>query len=125
MPPSFDRRLGEDEMRSLVPREETKRFRSRPARALRSSLALTLGALILGLGIVGAPTVASAEAELGEKVYDAMVLRPVGFLRTVGGFALFVVSVPLLAIEGDYASSWDYLVVTPADDAFKRELGQI
>ncbi len=54
---------------------------------------------------------------------DVAVLRPVSFVTTVAGFALFIatlpISIPTLSVE----KSFDLLVTRPAAYTFGRELG--
>ncbi|MCH7866864.1 MAG: hypothetical protein IH881_04160 [Myxococcales bacterium] len=62
---------------------------------------------------------------VGLSVFDAVVLRPVGVVATLGGFALFVVSVPFVAPAGRIATAWDIFVYASYDDTFVRPLGEI
>lgn len=62
---------------------------------------------------------------VGLSVFDAVVLRPVGAVATLGGFVLFVASVPFVAPAGRIATSWDIFVYASYDDTFVRPLGEI
>jgi hypothetical protein len=60
---------------------------------------------------------------LGDRVFDAIVLRPMGFLGTTVGFAAFVASLPLAGPSLQIDKAWEQFVVEPADFTFQRELG--
>ncbi|MCH7600137.1 MAG: hypothetical protein IH973_10300 [Myxococcales bacterium] len=62
---------------------------------------------------------------VGLSVFDAIVLRPVGAVATLGGFVLFVASVPFVAPAGRIATAWDIFVYASYDDTFVRPLGEI
>ncbi|MCH7869953.1 MAG: hypothetical protein IH881_19840 [Myxococcales bacterium] len=62
---------------------------------------------------------------MGLSVFDAVVLRPVGAVATLGGFVLFVASVPFVAPAGRIATAWDIFVYASYDDTFVRPLGEI
>ncbi len=62
---------------------------------------------------------------MGLSVFDAVVLRPVGVVATLGGFVLFVASVPFVAPAGRIATAWDIFVYASYDDTFVRPLGEI
>jgi len=55
--------------------------------------------------------------------YDVLLLRPLGFLATVGGFTCFTIALPFSAINRDISTPWDIFVVEPADFTFRRPLG--
>ncbi len=54
---------------------------------------------------------------------DIVLARPGGFIATLLGTAVFVVSSPFAALGGNAGESWDALVVTPASYTFQRPLG--
>ena len=56
---------------------------------------------------------------------DATIYRPFGLAMTVGGFGIFVISLPFSAIGGNVSQSFDSLVKDPAKFTFKRRLGDI
>lgn len=59
------------------------------------------------------------------KIFDSLLLRPVGIAATAIGMGIFVVSLPFTAaIQGDIRKTFDVLVVEPAIFAFKRPLGK-
>jgi len=67
----------------------------------------------------------SGEPHLGYKVYDAVLLRPLGFLQLAIGAVVFVPSYPVsLLFDGDE----DVLracITDPARRTFQRPLGQL
>ncbi len=62
---------------------------------------------------------------LGLSALDVLLLRPLGAASTLGGFAVFLVSVPFVAPSERIATSWDIFVYGPYDDTFLRPLGEI
>jgi hypothetical protein len=59
----------------------------------------------------------------GNMAVDAVIVRPVCFLATVVGSALFVVSLPVSAISKSVRPAAHALVVRPAKVTFTRPLG--
>jgi hypothetical protein len=58
-------------------------------------------------------------------VADALVVRPLGFVATVLGSALFVVALPVAAISGSTHETAEALVLKPARFTFKRQMGDM
>ena len=56
---------------------------------------------------------------------DALVVRPMGFVATVIGSALFVVALPVAAISGSTHQTAEALVMKPARFTFKRPMGDM
>ena len=56
---------------------------------------------------------------------DATVYRPFGLAMTIGGFGIFVISLPFSALAGNTDQSFDALVKDPAKFTFQRRLGDI
>jgi hypothetical protein len=56
---------------------------------------------------------------------DAIVVRPMGFVATVLGSALFVISLPVAAISGSTHQTAEALVAKPARFTFTRPLGDL
>lgn len=54
---------------------------------------------------------------------DLILVRPLGFVATLAGSAVFIVSIPFSAIGGNTEEAWESLVVSPATYTFKRPLG--
>ena len=93
-------------------------------------------AVILALATAGPAPGLPADAAGGEQVragvvlqkigaatLDVVVLRPLGAVATVAGFAFFLVSSPITAASQRIGTSWDTLVLAPADYTFQRPLG--
>lgn len=84
-----------------------------------------LSALALA-AVIAFPAMA-AEPEDGPRwenmVADAVIARPFGLVATVGGSALFVVTLPFSAAGGNVKQAADTLVVGPARETFVRCLG--
>ena len=60
----------------------------------------------------------------GEKmIADMLLLRPAGFIGTLLGSAVFVISLPFSAIGGNAKEALDKLVKAPAKYTFSRPLG--
>lgn len=60
----------------------------------------------------------------GQKVYDAMVLRPFGFVQTVVGAAVFVVFYPFALVSGTTGDLTDMCITGPVEQTFKKPLGE-
>jgi hypothetical protein len=60
---------------------------------------------------------------VGASVFDVVLLRPLGFLATVGGFVCFTAALPFTAVQRDFSTPWDIFVLGPADYTFLRPLG--
>ena len=56
-------------------------------------------------------------------VADALIARPLLLVATLGGTALFVVSLPFSAMGGNVDQAAEALVKTPAEATFRRCLG--
>ncbi len=54
------------------------------------------------------------------KVFDILVVRPVGLIMTVAGSVLYVATIPVTVLSGDSEESAEILVKTPARVAFSR-----
>ncbi|MGR2739926.1 hypothetical protein ACUY1T_15915 [Billgrantia sp. Q4P2] len=59
----------------------------------------------------------------GAMVADALIARPLLLVATLGGTALFVVSLPFSAMGGNVDAAAETLVKTPAEATFRRCLG--
>ncbi|MBW2385692.1 MAG: hypothetical protein JRG92_18830 [Deltaproteobacteria bacterium] len=96
-------------------------MRNRSRRGLRSIL-LTAA---LCCGLAGPAQAEIHWGEIGAGTFDVLVLRPLGALGTVVGFAMFIPAAILSAPGGkdNINSAWDLFVVEPADSAFRRSLG--
>ena len=72
-----------------------------------------------------APAV-SSEPSLGSKIFDCVVLRPLGFVSTIIGGAFFVPAAVLASPSGSEGiqAAWEHFVATQADYTFTRPLGE-
>ncbi|MCE9664570.1 hypothetical protein LY622_14110 [Halomonas sp. M5N1S17] len=59
----------------------------------------------------------------GAMIADALIARPLLLVATLGGTALFVVSLPFSAMGGNVDQAAETLVKTPAEATFRRCLG--
>ncbi|MDR5868329.1 hypothetical protein [Halomonas koreensis] len=86
-------------------------------------------ALALALAVAGQPAWAAdgrdAEARPsgGAMVADALVARPLLAAATLGGTAVFLVSLPFSALGGNVEGAAETLIRTPAEATFRRCLG--
>ncbi len=66
-------------------------------------------------------------SKVGDKIVDAVVLRPLGALSLVGGAIFFVVTSPLVLVSRviDYPTSWDVMVMAPWEYTVERPLGDL
>ncbi|MCK2183887.1 hypothetical protein [Halomonas getboli] len=82
--------------------------------------------LALGL-LVSAPPALAVEDEArpsgGAMVVDAVFARPLLAVATVGGAAVFLVSLPFSALGGNVDEAAETLIKTPAEATFRRCLG--
>jgi hypothetical protein len=56
---------------------------------------------------------------------DVIVVRPLCFVATILGSALFVISAPVAAISGSTSKTADALVGRPARATFTRPMGEM
>ena len=59
----------------------------------------------------------------GKMAADALLLRPTGFLATILGSAVFIVSLPLSLLGKNHEEAFDEMVKKPAEYTFARPLG--
>jgi uncharacterized membrane protein len=64
------------------------------------------------------------ERSAGAMAVDVLAVRPLGFVATVLGTGLFVVSLPFSALGGNVDEAAQNLVVKPARFTFVRPLGE-
>jgi hypothetical protein len=101
----------------------------RPARSFRIALLLPVCLAALGADI-DYPTYEKPESDppidypvAGAKIFDAVVLRPLGALAVPVGAAAFVVAAPLGVFGIGIRETWSTFVLEPVDFAFRRPLG--
>lgn len=87
---------------------------------------------VAGAALMLCSTLASADTfhdriddtpSAGEMVFDLLIVRPVALVGTVLGTGLFIVSLPLTAIQGDVEGPAKRLVGQPLEYTFTRPLG--
>jgi hypothetical protein len=68
----------------------------------------------------------TTEPSLGSKIYDCVVLRPIGFAATILGAAFFVPTAALAWPNGgaNVEAAWEIFVVSQVNNTFKRPLGE-
>jgi hypothetical protein len=59
----------------------------------------------------------------GQKVYDAVVLRPFGFVQAVVSAAVFVVLYPVALVTGTTTDLTEMCITGPVEQTFRRPLG--
>lgn len=59
----------------------------------------------------------------GAMIADAFVARPLLAVATVGGTAVFLVTLPFTALGGNVGDAAEVLIKAPAESAFRRCLG--
>ena len=93
-------------------------------KALITALSL---AAFLAINLPGAALASESGKEIGDDVgiiLDLVVLRPVGVVATVGGFVIFVGSLPISLPTGSVGKTFNALVARPAVYTFWRTLGE-
>lgn len=73
--------------------------------------------------VAGADIRASGSPSAAAMGFDLLMARPAGFVSTVLGGGLFVVSLPFSAAGGNVGAAADRLVTEPAKFTFVRPLG--
>ncbi|MDT8880613.1 hypothetical protein RSO68_14145 [Halomonas saccharevitans] len=85
-------------------------------------------ALVLAMSVAGQSAMAIGNDETiqpsgGAMIVDAVVARPLLAAATLGGTAIFLVSLPFSALGGNVDTAADTLIKTPAEATFRRCLG--
>lgn len=96
--------------------------------AVKSSI--FAAALLLAAGTASANSVnASASTDdvpsAGAMAFDLAVVRPVGFITSILGTGIFILSLPIDIISGNISDPAHRLVVEPLQFTFTRDLGQL
>ncbi|MCD4716658.1 MAG: hypothetical protein K8R45_07950 [Desulfobacterales bacterium] len=68
---------------------------------------------------------ADSEITAASMIGDLFVLRPLGFVATILGTALFIVTLPVTAAVGDTKVAQEKLVTEPGKFTFERPLGKL
>lgn len=89
---------------------------------------LFFSALVLVALLGASPAMArgermEAQPSGGAMIVDAVIARPLLAAATVGGTAIFLVSLPFTALGGNVDGAAETLIKTPAEAAFRRCLG--
>ncbi|NOY69737.1 MAG: hypothetical protein GXP53_09680 [Deltaproteobacteria bacterium] len=82
--------------------------------------------------LVSVPGTSAIAAEFDESpqvngagmIVDFFVARPIGLFSTIGGTAMFIVSLPFSALGGNVEAAAKQMVVIPARYTFLRPLGE-
>ena len=79
--------------------------------------------------LLAAPSIARAQPETGSAdriggyVFDALILRPTGFVQLILGSVALVVAYPLALPSGDQRTVLERCTLDPFEDTFRRGLG--
>lgn len=77
----------------------------------------------IALGLASATPARAGEVDSLSVAADALVARPICFVATIVGSAIFLVALPAAATSGSIDSTADFLVMQPAWATFKRPMG--
>lgn len=89
---------------------------------------LVLGALLVALcaSHAQARDIQAAQSRGGVvKAYDAVVLRPLGFIQTAVGATFFLFAYPISLATGGTDHVVDACITGPVDQTFERPLGEL
>ena len=96
---------------------------------LSMGLIMALISIPFGSGVmaqtVGTKGPSNQEITTGKMAADLLLVRPVGFIGTLFGSAVFIVGIPFSAIGGNTGETFQKLVKDPAAYTFVRPLGDI
>lgn len=81
--------------------------------------------VVMLMGLSAAPVRAFDDNTFEAAAADVLVVRPVSFIATVLGTAIFVVSLPIAAISGSVEDTAEALVLTPGRATFTRPVGEL
>ena len=92
-----------------------------------------LATLLLGVAVLtGSVAPAHAEAErtqtaeqFGRKVFDALVLRPLGLVQTVVSASIFLVAYPISLVTGGSDDVIEACIEQPVAQTFRKPLGEL
>ena len=92
------------------------------ARARRATAALMVGCLLVPQALWAQEAVDESPNEWA-MVGDLLVARPIGVVLTVGGAAVWLVSLPFTLLAGHASEAADTLIAGPVETTFMRCLG--
>lgn len=92
---------------------------------MKTKLVVTVICMLALLLSTTTPALASGDTAATSVAVDVVVARPVSFVMTILGSALFVVSLPVSMTSGCVDKAAHTLVVAPAQDTFTRPLGDL
>ncbi len=92
------------------------------ARARRAMAALMVGCLFMPQALLAQQAVDDSPNEFA-MVGDLIVARPIGAVMTVGGAAVWLVSLPFTLMAGHASEAAETLMLGPAQATFYRCLG--
>ncbi len=92
---------------------------------MNKKLLITVICVLAMLLSTSAPAFAAGDNGATSVAVDVVVARPVSFVLTIVGSALFVVSLPVAAASGCVDKAAKTLVVAPAKDTFTLPLGDL
>ena len=104
--------------------EETRSLRRcRPV--ARAVAALLAAGLLLAAPAYSQSSLGSLQPQTGAKVFDALVLRPLGFLAVAVGAVAFLPAALLSSPMGrdGIDDAWEHFVEFPSSQTFDRPLG--
>jgi hypothetical protein len=92
------------------------------ARARRATVALMIGGLMVPQ-LLWAQNAVDESPNEWAMVGDLLVARPIGAVLTVGGAAVWLVSLPFTLMAGNANEAADTLILGPGEETFVRCLG--
>ncbi len=91
--------------------------------ARRAVTGLMIGCLMLPQTLLAANAAVDDRPNEWAMVGDLLVARPVGVVMTVGGAAVWAVSLPFTLLAGHASEAVESLMLGPAESTFMRCLG--
>jgi hypothetical protein len=67
----------------------------------------------------------AAPPGIARSAYDAVVLRPLGFIQVVVGAVLLVPAYPVALLVDGYEDVWRACIADPVERTFQRPLGRL
>jgi hypothetical protein len=92
------------------------------ARARRATVALVVSCMLLPQGLWAQEAIDESPSEWA-MVGDLLVARPLGAVLTVGGTAVWIVSLPFTLLAGNASEAAGTLIGGPVEETFMRCLG--